>query len=142
MWLRILPLLFLMACANSKKTEMITETKEPNIRLHDIWALTSIDEEKLPGDLSQVPVLEIYVQDKRAVGNDGCNSISGNIKTLTDTELRFGLMMGTKMACPNMAFSSNYNLQLSETRFYTLEKMQLVLYNENRKELLRFKKVD
>lgn len=142
MWLRILPLLFLMACASTKKTELTTENKEPNIRLHDIWALTALEGEKLPDDLSKTPVIELYVNDKRASGNDGCNAISGNIKVLTNTEMRFGPMMGTKMACPNMAFSSNFNHHLSETRFYTLEKMQLVLLDANHKELLRFKKVD
>lgn len=138
----IFPLLFLFACSTAEKSTMNEEVKNDVNRLHDIWALQSIDGVKMPDNLSKHPTIEIYVSDKRVSGNDGCNNIGGNIKVLTENEIVFGVMFGTKMACPNMDFSRDYNKKLSETVSYSLKNLDLILFDINQKELLRFKKVD
>lgn len=143
MLLRILPLVLLFGCSVSKNKEIEESVTVTSITLlHDIWALKTIQNEPLPDNLMKAPVLEIYVEEKRVSGNDGCNSVSGGIKVLTEKEMQFGQLISTKMACPNMEFSSKFNGLLLQTRQYKLEKMFLVLMDEQGKELLRFQKVD
>lgn len=144
MWLKFFPFLFLLACATAKKTDLPVEQKMENndkMRLHDIWALKEINREAIPSDLMKRPTLEIFVEESRVLGNDGCNSQAASLKKITENELIFGHFMGTKMACPNMVFSKKYNANLSSTRFYKLEKLELVLLDEQNNELLRFRKV-
>lgn len=141
MWLKLLPFLFLMACSSTQKTEMNTNTNDLN-RLHDIWALQTMNGEDVPKDLSKMPVLEIFVETKKIAGNDGCNNFSGPIKTLTENELKFGMLMGTKMACPNMVFTRGFNSNLGATASYVLKGLTLVLMDKDNKELMSFKKVD
>ena len=121
---------------------MIKKEENKKNRLHNIWALEEMDGVGTPSDLQKYPTLEIFVQDKKAMGNDGCNSFSGSIKKLSETEISFGPMISTKMACENMAFSKAFNTKMIETNFYALEKNHLVLYNSKHEELMRFKKVD
>ncbi len=139
---RIIPLAILLSCSAIKEKKPIENPSQNMNRLHDIWALQNLEEEALPNDIAQVPVLEIFVADKKVLGNDGCNSVSGVIKSLTDTEIIFGKLISTKKACPNMDFSSRYNLLLDQTTNYKIEKLNLVLFNLEGKELLRFRKVD
>ncbi len=140
MWYKILPVILLFSCSASRKAT--TENDNSMTRLHDIWALESMNGESLPSDLSKMPVLEIFVEENNIVGNDGCNNISGSIKKITNEELVFGQIMGTKMACPNMVFSRKFGSNLSSTRFYVLKGLSLVLLDENKTELMVFKKVD
>ncbi len=142
MLLKFFPFLFLLACTTTQKTISLTQEVNQMTRLHDIWALEEMDGIGTPSDLQKHPTLEIFVQDKKALGNDGCNSFSGSIKKISETEITFGPMISTKMACENMAFSKTFNTKMIETNFYTLEKNHLVLYNSKHEELMRFKKVD
>lgn len=115
-------------------------------RLHDIWALQAINGNPIDmADFSgrnRQPVLEIFVEDKRIGGNDGCNNLFGQIATLTETEITFEQLGGTKMACPDMSLSNEYGLALAATRSYSLKDLSLEFYNADGEEVLRFKKVD
>jgi heat shock protein HslJ len=143
MIIRILFLFLLVSCSVTQEHDKPINTENNKMYLlHDIWALQTIQSEILPNDLSQTPVLEIHVSDKKALGNDGCNSYSGNIKILNENEIVFGRMMSTKMACPNMKIAGLFYTMLEATKTYKIEKMNLILYNAEGKELLRFKKVD
>ncbi len=141
MWIRFIPFLFLLACATAQNPNTSKDT-ETNVRLHDIWALVAMDGEEIPTDLQKYPTLEIFIKDRKALGNDGCNSFSGSIKKISDTELVFGPLLSTKMACTQMDFSKQFNTRMSATQFYRFEKIELVLMDGMNKEILRFKKVD
>ena len=139
---RIIPLVVLLSCSAAKEKKPLENSSQNMNLLHHIWALQNMEEESLPTDIAQVPTLEIFVEEKKVLGNDGCNSISGAIKTLSDTELIFGNLISTKKACPNMAFSSRYNSVLNQVTKYKIEKLNLILFSIEGKELLRFRKVD
>jgi heat shock protein HslJ len=134
----LLLLITLTACQVKKETQ----NTDVN-RLHDIWALTSLDGKDFdPSQSRKHPTLEIYVADKRVTGNDGCNNIFGDIETITTTELKFGALARTKMMCQNMEVTDKYGKLLAAVRTYTLKELNLYLYDESGKELLVFKKVD
>jgi len=126
--------------------EVLEKKADPIMRLHDIWALKEINGKTLTANQlegsNKRPMLEIFIAEKRFGGNDGCNNLFGTIIHVDESIIRFGMMGGTKMACPDMTISSEYTKALQATTSYSLEKLQLVFYDAQRNELLRFQKVD
>lgn len=149
----LLLVLFLLSnCSVSKKTddtksntntEMNTTKSEANININDIWALESIDQKVIdPKALNKRPMLEIHVKEMKIMGNDGCNNIGGNIVLLDASQIKWGPLMGTKMACPNMDLSNLFNQKMELVAGYKLENLKLYLYDSNQKELMVFRKID
>lgn len=126
----------LAACASSNNGQ------NPQL-LHDIWALESIDGTAIDLDkLNKHPDLEINLTENRVSGNDGCNSLMGEITTATQDKLAFGVLAGTKMACPNMDISNQIGTHLSQVQGFKIKDLRLYLYDQAGKELLVYKKVD
>ncbi len=134
-------LLTLLSCKTNSEMQ-----ENPMLRLNDIWALKSMSHNGLEveADFStmEVPVLEIYVEDKRIGGNDGCNSFFGNIDLLDDESVLFGSIGSTKMVCPNMVIPNAFNRALIQAKSYRLKGLELIFYDETSQEILRFHKVD
>jgi heat shock protein HslJ len=131
----------------NKKSISTDENSEMGINdistLHDIWALTAMQKKAYSQEqFAQHPVLEIYVTEKRVSGTDGCNRIGGSILTLTNSEIQFGPLFGTKMACQKMEASHQYNTLMSEVRTYKKIALRLYFYDIKGNELFEFKKVD
>lgn len=126
--------------------KLLEKTPDATLQLHDIWALQKINGVALPkdyvSDLTKQPILELFIADKRVVGNDGCNSFFGSIESLDTEFIRFGKMGSTKMACPSMELPDTFTKALLNTTTYKREGLQLSFYDESHTEVLRFKKVD
>ena len=126
--------------------EVLEKKQDPTLRLHDIWSLQSLNGMSLQSDRyatpKQTPRLELFVAEKRLGGTDGCNNIFGSIETLTETEIRFSKLGGTKMMCPNMEVPDLFTTALSNTVSYKIEKLNLFFYNQDGEEVLQFVKVD
>ncbi|MAZ73431.1 MAG: hypothetical protein CMC70_09825 [Flavobacteriaceae bacterium] len=129
-----------------KLLNVIEMKQDPTFRLHDIWALQALHGKKITAKTHQKPnkqpILELFVADKRIGGNDGCNSIFGEIENLTETQISFSRIGSTKMMCPNMEVSNAFAEALSNTTSYTLKNLHLYFYNVNGDEILKFVKVD
>lgn len=117
------------------------ETKIKNINLlHDIWALESIDGEKIdPVAEENVPMLEIYVEEERIHGNTGCNIFDGNIK-INENKISFSDIVTTKIFCPS-SVELKFLSALGKVNNYKTEKMRLFLYEDEVLKLV-FKKID
>lgn len=123
--------------------KIMEKNNDNNLRLHDIWALTSIKGKAINlKKFQKHPLLEINLTENRVMGNDGCNNFTGEIKTVNSQQIGFDKLAGTRMACPNMELSSEILISLNQVQSYQLNNLQLVLYNSSGTELLRFKKVD
>lgn len=140
---------YLPVDASTKKytlLEVLEKKADPAMRLHDIWALKEINGKALtPEQLegrNKRPMLEIFIAEKRFGGNDGCNNLFGTIINVDESIIRFGMMGGTKMACPDMNLSSEYTQALQATTAYSIKNLELIFYDAQRNELLRFQKVD
>lgn len=148
----LLVLVLLSNCSVSKKTddtksntntEMNITKSEANMNINDIWALESIEQKVIdPKALNKRPMLEIHVKEMKIMGNDGCNNIGGNIVLLDASQIKWGPLMGTKMACPNMDLSNLFNQKMELVAGYKLENLKLYLYDSNQKELMVFRKID
>ena len=98
------------------------------LRLNDIWALESIQEETLVlADGDRRPQLEIQLQDMRVMGNDGCNSYFASIKYLDDKKITFGPMGSTRMFCHPMVLPDRFNQQMNKVSGYLLKNLKLRL---------------
>jgi heat shock protein HslJ len=121
---------------STKETEKIDV-----MRLHDIWALESIEGKKIIIDetVRNLPVLEIYVEDKRVHGNTGCNVLNGTVE-IDEDKISFSKMITTEMACPGN-LEQKFLSALEMVNKYKIEKLRLFLYDDN-KELLTLRKID
>lgn len=128
--------LFLSLSCSSNEVEKIDV-----MRLHDIWALESIEGEKVIIDESvrNLPVLEIYVEDERVHGNTGCNVLNGSVE-IDEDKISFSKIITTEMACPG-DLEQRFLSALQKVDKYKIEKLRLFLYDDN-KELLTLRKID
>ena len=118
-------------------------TKEAgvNVRLHDIWALESINGEEFIKDnqTNNHPVIEIYLKEERIHGNAGCNTINGKVE-VDGNKIAFSNIITTEMACPG-DIEQRFLSAIQSVDGYQIEKLRLFLY-EGEKERLIFRKID
>lgn len=111
-------------------------------RLHDIWVLEELNEQKvsLTDFQRELPRIEIYAAENRFMGFGGCNSINGSIFYEKDL-LRFTNVISTLMACAPGNKEDEFTKALQSTTTYSIGNNRLSLSNPSGK-LLVFKKVD
>jgi len=126
----------LLFSCSSKETEKIDV-----MRLHDIWALISINGEKieLNEDLINLPMIEIYVEDERVYGNTSCNSFNGKVY-IEGNKISFFNIIATEMACPGN-LEQKFLSAIESIDNYKIEKMRLFLFKEEA-ETMVFRKID
>jgi heat shock protein HslJ len=125
----------LLGCS-SKETEKIDIN-----RLHDIWALESIEGDKIVIDESvkNLPMLEIYVDEERAHGNTSCNSFNGKAE-IEGNKIKFSKIIATEMACPS-DLEQRFLSAIETVNNYKIEKMRLFLFNGEVEKMV-FRKID
>ncbi len=128
-------ILFFLTSCSTKETG-----KNVYVRLHDIWALESINgEEFIKDELNNHPVIEIYLEEERVQGNAGCNTINGKVE-VDGSNITFSEIITTEMACPgNLEQRFLTALQIVDS--YKLEKLRLFLYVDEEERLV-FRKID
>ena len=123
--------------------EVLSKDVDAILSLNDIWVLTEIEgADSKSFNFDSLPNLEINTRSMNILGSDGCNNYRGKIEVISENKISFGPIMSSKKACRNMDMSYMYSAALSKVKFYKKERLKLILYDENTKELLSFKKVD
>lgn len=148
----VLSTFLLLACTGQKnqKSAKNNQVEQPvqegtqvsKMKLNDIWVLISLNGTE--NILSEtVPQLEIHVNEKTVIGNDGCNQFSGTISSLSETQISFGPMRSTRKLCQNMEVSNAVNKLLGSTVNYQIENNQLIFWDDNKTDKLAvYKKID
>lgn len=134
-------LAILFGCKGSLGVSKIVEPKanyQINSRLHDIWALKSIDEKVIGSEQSNA-YLEFNLTTEKVYGNTGCNSISGNLIIHADTLILLNLAV-TEMLCFNFQNEQEYISLIQLPMVYRIEELELVL--KSTRATLIFRKVD
>ncbi|SDX43232.1 Heat shock protein HslJ [Lutibacter oricola] len=139
-----LAIFLLMSCGTKKTnaTYVINKKTEAKQLLNDIWILDSIDNLTINNTAQKKPQLEVNIKENKFYGNDSCNQIKGSITKLTNSEIQFKHIFGTKMRCNNMKFTEQYHSKLLKTKYYTIDKLQLSLLDSEENILLTFRKID
>ena len=129
-------ILLLLTNCSTKETG-----KDVDVRLHDIWALESINGKEFVKDEQSRnhPLIEIYLEEERVHGNAGCNTINGNVE-VDASNITFSEIITTEMACPG-DLEQRFLTALQSVNSYKLKKLRLFLY-ENEEERLVFRKID
>ena len=126
----------LLLNCSSRETEKIDV-----MRLHDIWALESVNGEmiNLNENIINLPMIEIYVEDERVHGNTSCNSFDGKVYIDGD-KISFPNIIATEMACPGN-LEGRFLTAIQSVNNYKIEKMRLFLFSE-KVERMVFRKID
>ena len=114
----------------------------PDPRLHGKWIIIKADTILISKDQfkDKQPELNIDVYQRKAWGNDGCNSFNG-VASSRENEIIFGMMATTMMACPNMDTSSVITRSFVNKNLNYKFKKQLV-FLDGEKEVMLLKRSD
>lgn len=112
-------------------------------RINDIWVLERINETVLKrADFTKgLPQLEINLAQKKVFGHTGCNNMNGTAE-VQGRKIYFGMLMTTRMACPNIDFENRYLASLQRRLIpYTIEagRLQLKVNNDS---VYTYRKID
>lgn len=106
-----------------------------NNELNTSWELQLINDVPVTVE-NKLPSLEFQLNDNRFTGFGGCNQISGPVEPSGNT-LKFGAIIATKMACPDLETESQLlKLLNNRTWNYKIEGSNLILSHGD--ELLIF----
>lgn len=121
----------------------IGKERDPTTRLHDIWALESIDGRKFDQyNPEERPTLEIKLSMGQVMGTDGCNNYKGKIEQVDDEILRLSPLVTTKKACQQMDLPELFHQQMEKVDGYSLDQLILTLKDQSGNNLMTFRKVD
>jgi heat shock protein HslJ len=121
--------------------EFMRKSNKPNQNLHDIWNAVRLEGGPI-NRMVEAPRLEINLTTNMAMGSDGCNNYSGKIAKISDSELEFGPLAGTRKMCRDMEVANRYNQALQKVKSYVIKETMLQLYDESGNEVLAFLKGD
>lgn len=124
--------------------EVISEKQDRTLRLTDIFKIEMVGEIENPIGMGKSLTMEFKAAERGVFGFSGCNTFRGSITKLTDTEIEFGNLMGTIMACPQqeMELERAVNHALQKVKKYSFENRRLILKDQEEMELLVLLKVD
>ncbi|OYT16844.1 MAG: hypothetical protein B7C24_05750 [Bacteroidetes bacterium 4572_77] len=125
----------------------VLEKKEDLIlHISSNWKLQQIASKKILiedfEDPHQIPQLEIDASLLKIFGSDGCNRFFGRLIHLTESEISFGPIGGTKMMCIDRWLPDLFLKEITQVKSYKIEGSQLFFYNENKEEVMIFKRID
>jgi Heat shock protein len=78
----------------------------------------------------------------KIMGNDGCNDFTGEIEEVSMKQLKIGNIASTNKMCRNMETAQSFNKALNQATYYKLDGLNLILFNNENKEVLAFLKGD
>lgn len=125
--------------------KVISKTADKTLAITDIWLLEKVGEYEKPkgmGDKSLT--FEFNASERRMFGFSGCNTLRGPITKLTETELEFGNLASTMMACgqANMELERAVSNAFTQTKKYKRDGMLLTLIGAGNEVLMVLRKVD
>lgn len=123
--------------------KVLEKKQDKRYDIHDIWMLEKIDEKTIELNKGEKrPQIEINITKMQVFGTNGCNSISGSLKSLIGNQITFGLMRETRKSCPNMDIPNVFNVYLSKVVSFKKDHNYLILFDTNKNKLLSFKRTD
>lgn len=125
--------------------KVISKTADKTLAITDIWLVEKVGEyEKPKGMGDKLLTFEFNASERRMYGFSGCNTLRGPITKLTETELEFGNLASTMMACgqSNMELERAVSNAFTQTKKYKRDGMLLTLIGAGNEVLMVLRKVD
>ena len=94
------------------------------------WVLRTLNSQPVAVPANGEAYLLLRTDEQRAEGNGGCNRFRGSFEQPADGQLKFGPLMSTKMACPDLQIESGFMSALESARTYQISGDTLRLFGE------------
>lgn len=94
------------------------------------WVLRMLQRQPVAVPASGEAYLLLRSNEQQAEGNGGCNRFRGSFELPADGQLKFGPLMSTKMACPDLPTESGFMSALQSARTYQISGDTLRLFGE------------
>jgi len=118
----------LFACKTKKGTTQSTKLENSS------WIVTHLGEK-------ESSVMQTFVIEGEGIkGKGACNGFGGKLKLEDNQGIMIFDVVSTKMACGELKAENKYFYNLQQAKTYSLNKGELVLYNSDKKQLVKFKK--
>ena len=132
--LGLLPLL-LAACQTTAPATQETATVQapttPAAPLRNTrWVLRTLNSQPVAVPGNGEAYLLLRTNEQQAEGNGGCNRFRGSFEQPADGQLKFGPLLSTKMACPDLQTESGFMSALQAARTYQISGDTLRLFGE------------
>jgi len=124
--------------------EVISVQQDRTLRITDIFKIEKVGEIENPVGMGKSLTIEFNAAERGVFGFSGCNTFRGPITKLTETEIEFGNLMSTMMACPQaeMILERGVTQALKEIKKYKIENNRLYLATHDGTPLMILLKVD
>lgn len=135
-----------LTLTDSKGHALLTLSKRITIaQLAGKWNITSVygTSVKAGANSGEMPFLSLDAEQKSVHGKGTCNTINGSFTQTdgNDASLRFGNLLTTMMACPDMQTERQILLALDKVRSFTIkDNTHAALLDENGEEALTLEK--
>ncbi|MFV0566399.1 MAG: META domain-containing protein [Flavobacteriaceae bacterium] len=103
------------------------------------WGLIRLNGNPLSRMVAQ-PTLTINLEKQQFSGNGGCNSYSGQILSMDQTNFNLSPVVSTRKACINKNVENEYNIAVGQIKTYAVTDSDLIFYDASGNELLAFLK--
>lgn len=94
------------------------------------WVLRTLNSQSVAVPSNGEVYLLLRNDEQQAEGNGGCNRFRGSFEQAADGQLKFGPLMSTKMACPELQTESSFMSALQSARTYQISGDTLRLFGE------------
>lgn len=132
-----LPVLLLAAACQSaapateKTTTAQTSATVPSTELRGTrWVLHALNGQPIAPTATKELYLQLNAAELQVEGQASCNRFRGAVELSAPGQLRFGPLLSTRMACPDMALETGFVGALNNTRSYQISRDTLRVYGE------------
>ncbi|MCR9014068.1 DUF4377 domain-containing protein [Aquiflexum gelatinilyticum] len=124
--------------------EVISEKPDLTLSITGIWKVESLGEIQNPKGMGKALTIELNAAERGVLGFSGCNTIRGFISKLTETEIEFGNLLSTMMACSQteMILERGVTQALEKVKKYKIENNRLYLNTSDGTRLMILRKAD
>ncbi|QKF74206.1 META domain-containing protein [Aliarcobacter faecis] len=126
--------LVLISCSSTKGLEV---SKVSQNLENTKWELVSLNQKEIK-KLDKIASIN-FEKDNKVFGNLGCNNFFGTYK-VNSTNLEIGQVGSTMMMCLDMSVENEYSKVLQNVKGYKMKENNLIFFDENSKEIAKFKK--
>ncbi|MBX0290215.1 META domain-containing protein [Hymenobacter sp. HSC-4F20] len=95
------------------------------------WVLRRLDGQSVTPTSGNEVYLQLSATEQQAEGQAGCNRFRGGFTLPAESQLQFGPLLSTKMACPDLATETAFLAALRTTRSYRISADTLYLHGES-----------
>lgn len=123
-----------------KLVKILDKKKDLNLKINNVWEASVVNGTAIIG--GNLPTMEIQLASSKVFGDDGCNRFSGSITLFDDGVIEFGPIASTRMMCPDMDVSDQFNSALLKVKKYKLKDDTLTFQDDSGNDLIILNKAD